>query len=68
MEELYIQQFGKNRLVLVSGWDEDDALVEDISTGLTYAVSWNIFFNCHKKLEPFKCNIDDYKGPNLTVE
>jgi len=67
MEELYIQQFGKKRIVLVSGWNGDDAIVEDISTGLIYAISWNIFFNCHTKLEPFKCNLDEYEGPNLST-
>jgi len=67
MEELYIQQFGKERIVLVSGWSEEDARVEDISTGLVYAINWDLFFKCHKKLGVFKCNVDGYLGSNLSV-
>jgi hypothetical protein len=67
MEELYVQQFGKKRIVLVTGWNKSDARVEDISTGLVYAINWDLFFKCHEKLGAFKCNVEEYSGANLSI-
>jgi len=67
MEELYFQEIGKLRVVSVIGWSSKEVLLEDLSTGLKYTMSWEIFFKYHRKMEPATIDISDYTGPNLTI-
>ena len=67
MEELYHQNFGKNRVVSIKGWNRRDALIEDLKSSTMYAMEWDLFFRYHTKIDPYECNINDYVGANLDV-
>lgn len=52
-EDLYIQKIGNTRIVSVYDWNKNDAIVEDLRTGLKYAISWDNFFKTHDKLKKY---------------
>ena len=65
IEELYIQKFGKDRIVCVKNWSKEYALVEDLATGLMYPLAWEFFLEYCTKLEPAEINTIDYEGTDL---
>jgi hypothetical protein len=67
MENLYIQNYGKKRIVCVIGWNENNALIEDIKTEERYILNWELFLKYHEILQDYDCDISKYKGPNLNI-
>ena len=64
MEELYIQDFGRERIVKIVGWNKEDVMLEDLFTECRYALNWDNFNKYHKKLE-YNPQSDEYTGVDL---
>lgn len=68
MEDLYIQNYGKQRIVCTIGWNDDNVLVEDIKTELRYVMNWELFLKHHQILEDYEGDVSDYIGPDLDIK
>lgn len=65
MEELYQHKFGSIRIVSVRGYNKHDVILEDLKTGLMYAILWDTFFKHYVKLEKADIDVSDYEFVNL---
>jgi hypothetical protein len=66
--DLYVQDFGQKRVIIVLRRTREFALIEDVKDGIRYCMEWDSFFKHHKALRPYEGNVSNYIGPNLDLE
>lgn len=64
--ELYIQKFGKQKIVEVIGWNRKDAILKEFKSNFRFAVAWQIFNKYYEKIEVFDCDTSEYTGADLS--